>query len=273
MILVTGPTGNIGRALVPMLRGVRVLVRDAARAPAGVEHVVGDLDKPETLGAAFDGVEKVFLLTQGIDTRGTVNALAAAKGVRHIVHVSSLHVTYEPLPLMARWHAAREELIRASGVPATFLRPGAFMTNALDWLPTVREGGYVIDPVGPGRFAPIDPEDIAAVAALALTQPGHDGRAYQLTGDEMFTVAQQVAVLSRAIGRPLEARVPADVAQAVRARFPKGAPPVLAESIIEGFQRMRQDTVGLRTDTVEKLLGRKPKTFAQWCERNAALFS
>src|SRR4051812_48721371 len=116
MILVTGPTGNIGRALVPMLRGVRVrvLVRDAARAPLGVEHVVGDLEKPETLGAAFDGVEKVFLLTQGIETRGTVNALAAAKSVRHVVHVSSLHVTYEPLPLMARWHAAREELIRAS---------------------------------------------------------------------------------------------------------------------------------------------------------------
>ncbi len=66
-------------------------------------------------------------------------------------------------------------MIRASGIPATLLRPDAFMTTTCQWVPTIREGGYVLDPLGPGRYAPIDPADIAAVAALALTEDGHQG--------------------------------------------------------------------------------------------------
>jgi uncharacterized protein YbjT (DUF2867 family) len=147
------------------------------------------------------------------------------------------------------------------------------MTNALDWLPTIRAGGYVLDPVGPGRYAPIDPADIASVAALALTEPGHEGEAYPLTGHEVFTVRELVRILGRAIGRELEVRDVATPEEAVRSRFPNGAPPVLAAAITEGFKIMREDTVGSRTDTVKRLLGREPGTFASWCARNAASFS
>lgn len=96
--------------------------------------------------------------------------------------MSSFNVLGDPMPAMGRWHHEREQAVRASGIPATFLRPGGFMTNALDWLPAIRDGGYVLDPAGPGRYAPIDPADIAAVAALALTSDGHQGREYVLTG-------------------------------------------------------------------------------------------
>ncbi|MEV7970224.1 hypothetical protein AB0O34_30190 [Sphaerisporangium sp. NPDC088356] len=160
-------------------------------------------------------------------------------------------------------------MIRAAGIPATFLRPGGFMTNAFDWLPTIREGGFVLDPVGPGRYAPIDPADIAA---LALTEDGHQGMEYVLTGEEVFTIAEQVRMLAAAVGRDIEVRAVATPAEAVRSRFPDGAPPALADAIIEGFTLMRADTVGFRTDTVRGLLGREPKTFGDWCARNAHMF-
>lgn len=278
MLLVTGATGNIGRELTAALeeRGAktRVLVRDPARAPKNVECVVADLDDPATLPAAFAGVDKLFLLTPGIGVAQTSHAVAAARaaGVRHIVHLSSFNVLGDPMPAMGRWHHDREELVRASGIPATILRPGGFMTNALDWLPTIREGGFVLDPIGPGRYAPIDPADIAGVAAVALTEGGHEGAAYVLTGEETFTVAEQVRILSSAIGRTLELRPIATPEEAVRSRFPNGAPPALASALVEGFTLMRADTTGFRTDTVRQLLGRAPRTFADWCARNSARF-
>ena len=190
----------------------------------------------------------------------------------YVVHLSSFNVLGDPMPAMGRWHHEREQLIRASGIPATFLRPGGFMTNAFDWLPTIRQGGYVLDPVGPGRYAPIDPADIAAVAALALTSDGHQGREYVLTGDELFTITEQVKILAAAAGRDIEVRAAADPQEAVASRFPNGAPPALSDAIVEGFTLMRADTAGFRTDTVERLLGRKPRTFADWCARNADAF-
>jgi uncharacterized protein YbjT (DUF2867 family) len=281
MLLVTGATGNIGRDLVRELDAkgadVRVLVRDPARAaalPERAERVVGDLGEPDTLAPAFAGADRLFLLTPGIGTAHTAHAVAAAQaaGVRHIVHLSSTNVLGDPMPAMGRWHHEREEIVRTSGVPATILRAGGFMRNALEWLPTIDEGGYVIDPVGPGRFAPIDTADLAAVAAAVLTEDGHEGQVYALTGDELLTVTEQVRILAKAIGRDLEVRQPATTDEAVRSRFPAGGPQALLEALIEGFEIMRADTEGFRTDTVERLLGRAPRSFADWCARNADAF-
>ena len=281
MILITGATGNIGRELVHALgtQGVEccVLVRDPERArglPGRARRVVGDFSQPATLAPAFRGVERLFLLTQGIGTEYVASAVAAAQasGVSHIVFVSSYAVLTQPLPAMARWHHAREEIIRACDIPATLLRPGGFMSNALDWLPTIRAGGYVIDAVGPGRYAPIDPADIAAVAALALTSDDHQGQEYTLTGHELYTVAEQVRIIAETIGCRIEVREATTPLDVVRSRFPNGAPPALADAITEGLRLMRADTVGFRTDTVERLLGRQPQPFADWCRRHAGPF-
>jgi uncharacterized protein YbjT (DUF2867 family) len=281
MLLVTGATGHIGRELARELdaRGAkfRVLVRDPARAtglPERAERVIGDLGQPATLPPAFDGADGLFLLVPGIGVDHTAHAVAAARaaGVRRIVHLSSYAVIGEPMPAMGRWHHEREQLVRASGVPATILRPSGFMTNAFDWLPTIRAGGFVLDPLGPGRAAPIDPADIAAVAALVLTEDGHEGAEYALTGDEALTVTEQVRILAAAIGRHLEVREVTTPAEAVRFRYPSGAPQALADALIEGVTLMRADTVGFRTDTVQRLLGRRPRTFADWCARNASAF-
>ncbi|ROO83465.1 uncharacterized protein YbjT (DUF2867 family) [Actinocorallia herbida] len=281
MILVTGATGNVGRELVRALDETgarfRVLVRDPARAaalPERAERVVADLSDPATLPPAFAGVDRLFLLTPGIGLDHTRHALAAARsaGVGRVVHLSSANVLGDPMPAMGRWHHEREQAIRASGIPATFLRPGGFMTNAFEWLPTIGEAGYVLDPAGPGRHAPIDPADIADVAALALTRDGDQDREYVLTGGESLTVAEQVGILAAATGRPLSVRPVTTAEEAVASRFPGGAPPALAEAIIEAFHLMRADTTGFRTDTVERLLQREPRTFAAWCTRNADAF-
>lgn len=282
MILITGATGNIGRELVRELAArdaeFRVFVRDPARAaglPERAEGFVGDLDEPATLTPALAGVEKLFLLTPGIGTAHVAAAVAGARaaGVRHIVHLSSYNVLGDPMPAMGRWHHEREEIVRASGIPATFLRPGGFMTNALEWVTTINDGGFVLDPLGPGRAALIDPADIAAVAALTLTEDGHAGKEYTLTGDEPLTVAAQVRIIARTIGREIEIREAATPAEALAFRYPDGAPPALAEALVEGLAIMRADTVGFRTDTAQRLLGRRPARFAEWCARNASAFA
>jgi uncharacterized protein YbjT (DUF2867 family) len=279
--MVTGATGHVGRELARELdakgASFRVLVRDPDRAaglPERAERIAGDLDNPQALALALDGVNGLFLLVPGIGIEHTEHAITAAKaaGVRHIVYLSSYAVIGDPVPAMGRWHAERERLIRACGIPATFLRPSGFMTNAFDWLPTLREGGYVLDPIGPGRAAPVDPADIAAVAAVILTEDGHAGEEYLLTGGEALTVAEQVQILAKATGRDIEVRTAATPAEAVRFRYPHGAQQALADALIQGITLMRADPVGVRSDTVRRLLGRDPRTFADWCARNARAF-
>jgi uncharacterized protein YbjT (DUF2867 family) len=224
--------------------------------------------------AAFAGVERLFLLTPGIGTAQAENAVAAASGagVRHIVLLSSINVMGDPMPAMGRWHHEREQIVRASAIPATILRPGGFMLNALEWVTSIREDNFVLDPVGPGRFAPIDTRDIAAVAAAVLTQDGHADQIYALTGDETLTVTEQVAVISKAIGRTVEVRATTSPDEAVRSRFPAGAPQPLVDALVATIELMRADTNGYRTDTVKDLTGNNPTTFTDWCERNAAAF-
>ncbi|HEY3683728.1 MAG TPA: NAD(P)H-binding protein [Streptosporangiaceae bacterium] len=279
MILVTGATGRIGRELVARLDAAnakaRVLVRDPARAsglPASAERVRGDLDDPATLTPAFAGADRLFLLTQGIGTGQAANAIAAARaaGVRHIVLLSSMWAAGDPVPPMGRWHREREGLLDASGIAATVLRPGGFMTNALEWVPAIHERGIVVDATGPGRFAPIDPADIAAVAAVVLTEDGHDGQVYTLTGDETLTAADEVRIIAATIGREIEVREAVTPEEIVASRYPDGAPKALADAVVEAAAAMRADTTGLRTDTVLRITGRRPRTFADWCARNAA---
>jgi uncharacterized protein YbjT (DUF2867 family) len=281
MIVVTGATGHVGTELVCQLveRGenVRALVRDASKAtrlPAAADVAVGELEDLSSLSKAYQGADRLFLLVPGIEHKAAKTALLAAKetGIRRIVYLSSYAVATTPLPPMGRWHHEREQLIHASGIPATFLRPGGFTTNTFDWMQTLRESGYVLDPTGPGRAALIDPADIAAVATVALTEDGHAGKAYTLTGREALTVAEQVAIISAVIGREITIRDVASPEEVVRFRYPNGAPPSLAAALVEGLRSMRSDTKGLITTTVQDLISRPPRSFRQWCEANADAF-
>jgi uncharacterized protein YbjT (DUF2867 family) len=281
VILVSGATGNVGREVVRELSATnskfRLMVRDPARlvrSSDAAEVVVADWDAPETLNAAFEGVDSLFLMVPGIaiDHVATAMRLVKSAGLTRVVLLSSFNVLGDPMPAMGRWHHQREQLVVSSGISFTILRPGGYMTNAFEWLRTMREGGYVLDPIGPGRIALIDPADIGAVAALALSERSHEGERYTLTGDEPLTVTEQVALLGQAIGREIDVRTVDAPEDAIRFRYPDGAPPALANALIEGLTLMRDDTAGFRTDTISRLLGRRPRKFADWCERNAGRF-
>jgi uncharacterized protein YbjT (DUF2867 family) len=281
MILLTGATGTVGGALARQLAAagepVRALVRDPDRAraalAAGVEPATGDLDRPETLPAALDGADRIFLVVPAHDTAqaGAVAGAARAAGVTLIVNLSAMGPRTGPDTIIRRRHAACEQVIRASGVPATFLRCGEFMSNALRWLPTIRANGSVPDPTGPGTTAPIDPDDIAAVAAVALTSGGLPEDP-ELTGAELLTVADKVRILSSMLGRPLT-RIETTPRQAGDAVVAAGRPAEQGDTLADMFTAVRAGRAAVRTDTVHRLTGRQPATFEDWCHRHAATFA
>lgn len=204
----------------------------------------------------------------------TRNALTAAReaGVQRIVNLSSIGASFNPPPIMGRDFVEREALIRESGIAWTFLRPTNFMSNALWWLPSLKEAGVVRDPVGPGRFASIDPDDIAAVAAVALTQEDHTGQIYTLTGSELLTVAQQVNILAGVLGRaiPYVEITPDEAAQGALAR---GLDKESVEAVRDLNELLRADRAAIITDDVERVTGQRPASFESWFQRNATAFA
>ncbi|MFI1461449.1 SDR family oxidoreductase [Nocardia carnea] len=263
-ILVTGATGNIGRKVVDELlaRGVtdiRALTVDPARAalPEGVTAVRGYVRKPETLPAALDGVERMYL-APAPDIAGDVVALARAAGVRHIVDLSG-----EP----DSWWGTVPDAVEASGLAWTHLWPGDFMENTGIWAPQIRETGTVREPDPDAGSTPIAMDDIAAVAAAALTGDDHIGRAYSLTGPEKLTRAQLLAQLASALGREIEF-VRSTREETIRALTPAMGDTATwyVDNVLTGL-----DGITLPANRVaEEILGRPAMTFAEWAARYAS---
>lgn len=282
MILVTGATGDVGgevvRQLVAAGEKVRVLARDPAKAaklgPA-VEVAVGDLLRPDTLGPAFAGAAKVFLMAGAPDLPAAAeHATAAAKraGVGHVVLLSSYTTTTEPPTTIGKWHLHAEQQIEATGIAWTMLRPGNFASNALRWAPTIKAQGAVFAPAGQGKSAPIDPYDISSVAVKALTGAGHEGKRYLLTGEELLTTAEQVDVIGAALGRPLRF-VDVPEAGARAGMLKSGMSEEIADAILELLRRARAGHDAGQTTTVREVTGAAPRTFATWVRAHLAAFS
>lgn len=279
MILITGATGNMGRELTPILfragKKIRVLVRDekkVAHLDPQIERAVGDLNAPETLLPALRDVDSIFLVT--FETQQDVNVLKAAKlaGVRQIVKLSTLEATAHKIQV-GKWHYEREELIRSSGLDWTFLRPGMFMSNSIEWwAELIKSQESVFFPGGKkGRVAPVDPRDIASVAACALTQSGHGGKTYELTGPELFTIGEMVQVIARVLGKPLQYRdIPPIAAKLFLLKTGMDKP--LVNALMEMLGTLRRDEGAIVTNTVERVIGREPGTFEAWCSEHIDAF-
>ncbi len=278
MIFVLGATGKVGRALVPALldagAAVRALTRDPAKARIDprAEVVQGDLDTAD-LPALLDGSERVFVLTQGhsADREAAVARAAAEAGATHLVKLSTTGVHFGQPDPITRAHAEAEQAIREAGPSWTILRPGAFMDNRFAWRDSIREENAVYVLEGDPASALVHVRDIAAVATLALTTSDHEGATYELTGGEALTTREQVALLSEAVGRPIE--YVEEPRSAARARMMReyGWP---AEAV-DGFFALKEASAGREHvvfDTVERVLGRPPLNFAKWARENAAAF-
>ena len=198
-------------------------------------------------------------------------AAARAAGVRYIVKLSTIEAGHEPMIGHGKFHREREELIRASGLAWTFLRPTMFMSTALEWADSIRREGCVSYPGGEGRVAAVDPWDIAAVAAEALTADGHAGQAYALSGPELLTIGEMVRTIGGQLGRPLRYEDMADEA-AGEMMLKAGLPPHAVEGLVTAFTAMRAGRFAYLTGDIEKVTGRAPRRFATWCEVHLAAF-
>jgi uncharacterized protein YbjT (DUF2867 family) len=262
--LVTGATGKAGRQVVAALledgHRVRALTRDPARAdlPAEVEVVAGDLTKPSSV--PFDGVVGVHLLTVGGDDYATLGTgpelvdLAVKAGVRRVAVL---------------WNGAPgpvEAAVAASRLDWTVLQPLDFMGNTLHLAPAIRAHGEVAEPFGDVPAAVVDEGDVGAVSAAVLTQDGHAGRTYVLTGPEALTPRQRLAVVAETVGRSLRF-VELSEAQARERWRQQGMSAEMAD-VLASWQGSPHPA----TDTVERVLGRPARSFARWVAAHVSHF-
>lgn len=282
MILVTGSTGNVGSEVVKQLaqagHNVRALVRDPKEArgkfPTNVDIVAGDLDSTESLANAMKGVDAVYLLAPFSPSlaKQEGNALEAARraGVKRIVKHSVLGAQWEGIAI-AKWHRASEKAIEASGLAWTHVRPSGFFSNALNWAGMIKNGGTVYYPTAQGKLGVVDPRDIAAVAVKALTEKGHEGKAYDVTGAQALSTQEQVDAIGKAIGKPLKyVDVPDQAAK--DSMLGQGMPAPLVDALIEFCGAIKAGQAAAVTDTVQQLTGKPPRTFEAWAKENAAAF-
>jgi uncharacterized protein YbjT (DUF2867 family) len=266
-ILVTGATGNVGRHVVAALASsgepVRAVTRSPSRVPAGVEVAKGDIAE---VPGMLDGVDRAFLLWPHMTADAAppvVQALAAR--VEHVVFLSARGVT-DDSPL---FHAKIERLLRDSGVAWTFLRAGGFATNTLDWADQVRTGVVRWVHGGAGR-ALIHERDIADVAVAALTSREHEGAAYELTGPETLTQAEQVRTLGAAVGREVRwEEMP--VEEALAELLARGWDPEFARNGLAYWASLVADPETV-TGTVEEVTGKPARTYAEWAAEHAEDF-
>lgn len=280
-ILVIGATGKVGSRLTDLLMArnepVRVLVRDPSKLdhlPSTVERAIGDLGRPETLPEATSGIEKMFLMAVDHGTEHTANAVDAAgnAGVRHVVQFSSQGAGVDPMPSIGGYFRQREQLLQDSGIPWTILRCGFLMSNALTWAESIRSGGFVRHANGGGKFAPIDPHDIAEIAAIALTNDGHVGNVYEITGPELLTSCDQVAILSEVLSRPIEC-MEEPVTEAAEQMRQTGTPNGLVDELVELWTLTRAGLFAYATGTAGDILGRPGHAYATWAQANAHAFT
>ncbi|MFD3595215.1 NAD(P)H-binding protein [Nocardia sp. NPDC058640] len=267
-ILVTGATANIGRMVVDQLiaggaRDVRALTIDPEKAalPAGVEVVRGHLGRPERLGAAFEGVDRMYLAPSQGDV-SEVLEVARAAGVRQVVDLSG-----EP----ESWWGSVCTAVEGSGIEWTHLWPADFMENTLSWSQQIRAAGSVREPHPETASAPIAMSDIAAVAATALLTDGHLGRAYSLGGPEILTRAELVAQLADALDRDIPF-VRSSREETIAALTPTMGDTTgwYVDNVLLGFAPPPES---LPITSVEDITGRPATTFAAWARANAARFA
>jgi uncharacterized protein YbjT (DUF2867 family) len=276
MILVTGATGNVGAELVGALAGageqVRALIRrdaDRAMLPAGVDAFVGDLNQPETLAGAVEGVGAIHLLS-GYEGMDRLLADARRARVERVVLQSSSAVPGgDTSNAVARYHILSERAVRDSGLAWTFLQPNSFMSNTLQWIPPLRAGDVVRAPFADVPVATIDPHDVAAVSARALTSSDHEGRTYRLSGPDSLIPADRVRVLGEVLGRELRFEGQSDVE--AREEMVASMPAEDVNAFFSFFADGKLDESEVR-DTVERVTGRRPRSFEQWARVHADAF-
>lgn len=268
-ILVTGATGQVGRHVVTQLHetrhDVRALTRNPAKAefPAGVQVVAGDLTDATTLGPAFDGVDGIHLITFGGD--GSEDLTNGAE----IIDLAERHGIRRATVLGGWSPTSVESALMASTIGWSILQPAEFMGNALEWAEEIRTKGTV-SMLATYPSAMVHEADIAGVAVTALTEDGHGGRTYPLTGPAALTPAERASILAEATGQDITfVRLTEDGERARLRGY--GYDDDYVEFGIQ-LATSPPDVAGIVLPTVENVTGRPARTFARWALEHAARF-
>lgn len=285
MILVSGATGTAGKEIVLQLASlgitVKALVRDMAKATPFrgkcVHVAVGDLNEPATLEEAFKAVDQALLLPANnanqVHQERTFIDAAKRAGVQHIVKFSALGAD-DPASgsRIARWHAQAEDYLEASGLAWTHLRPCMFMQNLLGSAASIAREGAFYAPLGDARVAHVDVRDIAAVALKTLTEHGHEGKAYTITGPEALTYSQVAQKLTAVLGKPVRyVDVPPE--QFKQSLLGAGMPDWYADALLEIFEYVVKPRGTEVTNVVAEIARKAPSTFDQFARDHLAAFS
>ncbi|MDP4503878.1 SDR family oxidoreductase [Nonomuraea turcica] len=271
-ILITGATGTVSSAVLRSLAGtedVRVLVRDAAKAPSGVEVAVGDLHDPATLGQAFKGVDTLWLLTaMGPQApHASMNAVWAAReaGVDHIVRMSAIGAAHDAPTRNGRLHALSDVELAASGLGWTVIRPAFFMQNLFGSV----NGDTLYGATGEGRLSMIDVRDIGDFAAAVLRDPApHKGKTYTLTGPASISLGDAAVALSEVYGTPIDYQ-PVTVDDAERAMQAAGLPEWDAAVTKEYLTAYAQGWGDYTTPAFTDVTGRPGRSFTDFAKDHA----
>ncbi|MFD0023934.1 NAD(P)H-binding protein [Streptomyces sp. NPDC058382] len=274
-ILVTGVRGQVGSAVLRALLDAGLPVRAASRRPGDAPPVEGapavrfDQSDPHTLPEALAGVRKVFLYAEPEGVEGFTEAARKA-GVEHVVLLSSLSAEpgHGDNPI-ARAHLTVEQALDASGIDRTFIRPGGFASNALQWAGPIRAARRLELAYPQAHSEPVHERDMAEVSVRALLDDAHRGATYRITGPESLSQQRQVELIADVLGEPVHvARISPEE---YRAALLRHLPAPIADTVIS-YQAGQDGTPQPTHDDVRAVLGRPAIGFARWAADHAADF-
>jgi uncharacterized protein YbjT (DUF2867 family) len=275
-IFVAGATGNIGGEVIHHLlnqkASIRGLVRDLKKVDQlksqGVELVQGDFSQPASLDAALKGVKTAFLVMsshpQQVELECSFIDAAKRAGVEHIVKLSVLRSGELPSTFQ-QWHRQIEQHLEQSGMAWTHLRPNMLMQNMRWFTQTMVQQGAFYHSVGETKISHVDARDVAAVAALCLSQPGHEQQAYDLTGAEAVSFTEVAESFAKALNRPVQ-YINVAPAEMKAARLANGEPEWYLDAEAQLFECWKAGAGSAVTNTIADLLSRSPKSFAAFAQ-------
>jgi uncharacterized protein YbjT (DUF2867 family) len=279
-ILILGATGSVGSHLVPFLRKLpnvtlRALCRDEERArrlrEQGILPFIGDLDDARSLPPAFEGVDRLWLLTAfgPRAPENSMNAVWAARQarVKHIVRLSAIGAAHDAPTRNGRLHALSDHELRASGIPWTVIKPHYFMQNLSLHVPAMREKGVLYQDLGEGKLAMIDVKDVGEFGAAVLREPErHVEKTYTITGPASISLREVAAEFSRALERPVK-YVPVSHDAAREALRGAGVPPWFADGYAEYGEAYERGWGDFVTDDFPSVVGKSATSFAEFLAR------
>lgn len=282
-VLITGATGNISSNIINLLKGsehrVLALVRNSNKAKeleqAGAMIRGGDLEKPWTLGAAFEGVDTAWILAPAGPRapEQCSNALWAAKnaGVKHVVRLSAFGAAHTAPTINSRLHALSDAELVASGIPYTIVKPHFFMQNLMASAQSVAQQGVMYLPLADSRMGLIDSRDIAEFAVQVLVTSGHEGKTYTITGHASVTMHQVAVAIGNAVG--MEVRYEPVALEATRqSMLQAGMDEWSVNLLCDYFNAYSTNWGDLVTDDFQRVVGKAPRSITQFAKDFAGAF-